>query len=131
MGHRGEPRRTRALAWFSGVAGLVFVGVGGWAFASPRSFFVHVATYRPYNEHFLHDLGALQIGIGVVLVLASLQRDALVAAFGGAGAGTAVHAAGHFEDAALGGGPYDPWLLVGFAAMLLAGGTWRWVALRR
>jgi hypothetical protein len=113
------------------VAGAAFVAVGTWAFVSPRSFFLHVATFPPYNRHFLHDLGALEVGIGVVLVLAGIQRDALVAALLGAGAGTAVHAVGHFEDAALGGGAWDPWVLVGFAALLFAGGSWRWFALRR
>jgi hypothetical protein len=38
-------------------AGLLLVATGLWAFAAPRSFFEVVATYPPFNEHLLHDIG--------------------------------------------------------------------------
>jgi hypothetical protein len=40
-----------------GAAGLLLVATGLWAFAAPRSFFEVVATYPPFNEHLLHDIG--------------------------------------------------------------------------
>jgi hypothetical protein len=42
---------SRARVW--GV-GVVF----------PHSFYDNVATFEPYNRHFLHDIGAFTIGLG-------------------------------------------------------------------
>jgi hypothetical protein len=38
-----------------------------WAFLDARTFFNEVATFEPYNEHLVHDIGAFQIGIGAML----------------------------------------------------------------
>ena len=42
-------------------AGLVALGL--WAMVDPQSFFKRIALFEPYNQHFLQDLGALQIGL--------------------------------------------------------------------
>ena len=41
-----------------------------WALAAPKLFFESVATFEPYNQHFVEDLGAFQIGLGAVLAAA-------------------------------------------------------------
>src|SRR5688572_4680738 len=69
------------------LAGLFFLGFGLWAFFDPRSFYEQIATYPPYNKHFLHDAGAFQIGIGATLLLALQWKDGLAVALGGATAG--------------------------------------------
>jgi hypothetical protein len=38
----------------------------------PRSFFTALAAFEPYNQHFIQDIGAFQIGLGAVLLLAGV-----------------------------------------------------------
>ena len=54
-------RLPRAVAVILGVA---FVALGGWAMVDPRSFFAALAAFEPYNQHFLQDIGAFQVGLG-------------------------------------------------------------------
>lgn len=81
------------------LAGIGFLAFGLWAFVAPEPFFENVARFEPYNEHFLHDIGAFQIAIGAMLLLAATMRDALYAALGGATIGQIVHIASHVMDA--------------------------------
>ena len=53
------------------VAGLSQLLVGVWAFVDPGSFYDVVATYPPRNDHFLKDIGAWNIGLGLAAVIAS------------------------------------------------------------
>jgi len=128
--HDAPRRRGRTARWVAALAGAAFLGGGAWAFADPRSFFDLVATFPPYNEHFLHDLGSFEVGFGAILLLAVVQTDALVAALGGVGIGTAVHAVSHALDIAQGGRASDPWVLGVAAALLVGGAAWRWRGLR-
>jgi len=66
---------------------MVFVVFGVWAMADPRSFFEVLARFEPYNQHFLQDIGAFQVGLGAVLLLAVAMTaaDALAAALLGTG----------------------------------------------
>lgn len=65
--------RARESIWLRG--GLVFLtlleGVlGAWAYFAPRSFYENVpavATYPPFNEHFVSDYGGLSLAMAVVL----------------------------------------------------------------
>lgn len=102
--------------------GLFFVALGLWAFFDPRSFYDQLATFPPYNRHFLHDVGAFQIGIGATLLLAAGWRDALGVALGGAAIGGAIHTAAHVIDSDRGGKDTDPYLL-GLLALILAVGA--------
>lgn len=99
--------RERVAQAVALVGGLFFMGPGLWAFLGPRSFYDNLATFPPYNEHFLHDVGAFQIGIGVTLLLAIWWRDALVVALAGAGVGAGVHTLAHLLDRDLGGRTSD------------------------
>ena len=126
--------RSSALGrwWPRAVAiagGAGFVALGVWAMVDPRSFFDALATFEPYNQHFLQDIGAFQIGLGVVLLLAGLpfRVDGLAVALLGVGAGAALHAVSHILGHDLGGTPETdiPFFAV-LAVLLLAAGGFRW-----
>lgn len=114
-----------------GVAGVASVAIGLWAIVDPRSFFELIATYPPYNEHLLRDIGAFNVGLGAVLLLALAWSDALLVALTGVGVGAAAHALNHWFDGHLGGTIYDPWYLSAFAIIVLLGAAFRWRDLRR
>ena len=115
---------ARALAL---LVGLFTLGLGIWALIAPASFYESIAGFPPYNEHFLHDAGAFQVGLGATLLLALRYRDALVVALGGFTVGAVAHAAAHVVDRDLGGRATDPLslsiiALVALAALLLHAG---------
>ncbi len=112
----------------AGVGALFFLGSGLWAMIGPESFFDAAATFEPYNQHFIPDIGAFMIGLGAVLALAAAVRrlDALVVALLGAGAGSAAHVVSHIIGHDLGGNPeVDIPLLSLLSILLLAGGFLR------
>lgn len=90
-----------------GIIGLLTVGIGVWSFVDPGSFAAFVQY--PMHTHFLHDIGAFQIGIGVTLLLALLWEDGVAAALGGFLTGNTLHIVSHVMDSDLGGRPTD-WL---------------------
>lgn len=110
------------------VGGVVFLAFGLWAMIAPASFFDSVAAFEPYNEHFIRDIGAFQIGLGATLLLAALvTTDALTAALVGVGLGAAAHLVSHLIDLNAGGNPIvdiPSWVL--FGLVLLIGGGLRW-----
>ena len=113
--------RTIAL-----LAGIVFLAVGVWAFVAPESFFESVATYPPYNRHFLQDVGSFQVGLGAVLLLAARPNltDGLTVALLGTGIGSAVHTASHILGRNLGGNPAIDIPLLSVLTLLLLGAGW-------
>ncbi len=119
---RGFPEIMGALG------ATVFVLTGIWALAAPQSFFDVLATFDPYNRHLIQDIGAFQIGLGAVLVLAIVDtpRDALSAALIGTGIGGAAHVLSHVVGMDLGGSPsFDIPVLSLLAGGLVAGGIVR------
>jgi uncharacterized membrane protein len=111
------------------VGGVTFIAVGVWAMVDPHSFFEAIATFEPYNQHFVQDLGAFQIGLGAVLLLAGVpgRADGLTVALIGVGVGAALHAVSHIVGRDLGGTPEtDIPLFAGMAVLLLAAGALRW-----
>ncbi len=101
------------------LVGLFFVAFGLWSFFKPLSFYDQIAAFGDYNRHFLHDVGAFQIGIGATLLIASIWNDALGAALAGAGVGSVFHAGAHWWDRNLGGRRSDPYVLTALAALLV------------
>lgn len=103
------------------VGALFFAGTGVWAFAAPHSFYDLIATYPPYNAHFIRDIGAFLLGLGAVLVGSLTWRDVrLVVLLGGAVA-AGLHWASHLIDHDHGGRAADPWLTGAFALLILTG----------
>jgi uncharacterized membrane protein len=100
------------------LAGLFFLVPGIWAFVDTESFYDNLAPWEPYNKHFIHDIGAFQIGIGVALLLALVRNDAKLVALGGAASAAIVHVLSHITDHDHGGKDTDiP--VFGFMAVLL------------
>jgi len=111
------------------VVGIGFIALGVWAMVGPRSFFEALATFEPYNQHFLQDVGAFQVGLGVVLLLAGAPRrsDGLTVALVGVGVGAALHTVSHVVGHDLGGTPErEIPAFAGVAVLLLAAGWFRW-----
>ena len=100
-------------------AGLFFLAFGLWAMVAPHSFFDAVARFEPYNQHFVQDVGAFQIGLGAVLILSVIDatRGALPVALMGAGVGSAAHLVSHLVGLDLGGTPETD--IPSFAAVTL------------
>ena len=116
----------RAVA---GASGIGIVGLGTWAMVSPNTFFEAIAHFEPYNQHFLQDLGALQIGLGAVLLLAAAMPNAdfLAGALLGSGLGAALHWVSHVIGIDLGGNPaIDIPAFGALAVLLLIAGAVRW-----
>ena len=105
------------VAALLGGAGLTATGL--WAFVDPAAFYRRVATYPPYNVHFVHDIGAFLAGLGVGLLAALLLTDVLAVALLANSVAAVLHAVSHIEDRHLGGSSSDPWTLGGFAVMLV------------
>ena len=104
------------------VGSAFFLGFGLWAFLDASSFFDQMAHFDPYNAHFVHDIGAFQVGIGATLAVALWRRsDALLAAFTGAGIGSAFHTVAHIQDGDLGGKDTDVFVFAALTILLLAG----------
>ena len=100
------------------LAGAGMLGVGIWCLAAPTSF--AEAVKFPPAQHFVHDLGAFQVGIGVTLLLAAIWSDGLALALAGFLVANSIHAVNHAVDLDLGGRASDPWLL-GVVSLLIAG----------
>lgn len=111
------------------VGGVFLLGGGLWAMLAPRSFFDAAATFEPYNRHFLLDIGAFQIGLGAVLLLATARprAEALAAALLGVGVGSVAHVVSHAVTHHLGGTPETdiPFFSI-LTVLLLTGGAARW-----
>jgi hypothetical protein len=109
--------------------GLFTFLFGVWALVDPQSFYDEIATFEPYNKHFLHDVGAFQMGLGACLLFALIWRgDAILAVLGGAAVGAVAHEIAHIADEDLGGRSSDPWTLGIIAIVLTATFAWRlWV----
>lgn len=110
------------------VSGGFFLVSGLWAMASTRSFFERAAMFEPYNQHFVQDIGAFQIGLGAVLLLAAALSggDGLAAALLGVGIGSGAHLISHIVGRDLGGNPAtDIPLFALVTVLLLAAGLVR------
>lgn len=121
----GYPRIVAAAV------GVFLLGSGAWAMVDPRSFFDSVASFEPYNRHFLLDIGAFQIGLGAVLLLAAAWPgvDPLAMALLGVGIGSAAHVVSHAVTHDLGGTPEIdiPFFSI-ITVLLLTAGAVRWRA---
>jgi Pyridoxamine 5'-phosphate oxidase len=113
-----NPRGARGLVLaITALAGLGMLIGGAWSLLAPRSFADYVDF--PYHEHFLHDLGAFQLGIGATLLLALIWTDALAVALAGFLVGNSLHAINHAVDRHLGGHDTDAWALGAVSILVL------------
>jgi PPOX class probable F420-dependent enzyme len=107
-----NPMSTPARLYIVAVTALVgafTAGTGIWCLIDPGSFADLVGFEA--HEHFLHDIGAFQLGLGVTLLLALIWSDALITALAGFIVANTVHTANHVMDLDLGGSAAQAWLL--------------------
>jgi PPOX class probable F420-dependent enzyme len=104
----GTPARVYVVT-VTALIGLLTAGIGGWCLIDPRSFAEFVGF--PAHEHFVHDVGAFQVGLGVTLLLALIWSDALATALAGYLAANTVHTVNHIVDVDLGGSALQAWAL--------------------
>ncbi len=84
-------RQSTAVRVIVVLVGVYLVGFGLWAFLSPASFYDSIAVFPPYNQHFIHDLGALQVGLGAAMMLTQVWGDALLVVLAGNAVGATIH----------------------------------------
>lgn len=111
--------RLTVVAAYLGAGG--FLPFGLWAMIAPRSFFENLAEFEPYNQHFIQDIGAFQLGLGAVLLVAALRprMDGLAIALLGVGVGAAAHVVSHVVGRDLGGKPTTDIALFSMMALIL------------
>jgi hypothetical protein len=103
------------------VLALFWLGSGIWLVAAPHSFYKELATFPPYNRHFLHDAGVFSTALGACLLGALVWGDALSVVLGGVAVGSVLHVGSHLVDSDLGGRSSDPIGLGLIAALAVAG----------
>ncbi|WP_375482510.1 PPOX class F420-dependent oxidoreductase [uncultured Mycobacterium sp.] len=106
------------LVTLTALVGLANVGIGIWCLAAPGSFAEFVRFEA--HEHFLHDIGAFQLGLGATLLLALIWADALATALAGFIVANTVHTVNHVIDLDLGGSAAQAWVL-GVVSVALVG----------
>lgn len=106
-----------------GALGFLATGVG--AMAMPARFYEAAATFAPYNQHFIQDIGAFNLGLGVVLLLATRPgADALRGSLVGALVGSIAHVLSHVVRHDLGGTPWVDIPVFTVLSLLLGAGAW-------
>lgn len=106
----------RYITAVTALAGMFVIIAGVWSLLAPRSFADAVSF--EFHEHFLHDIGAFQIGIGVTLFLALIWSDALITALAGFFVANSVHAVVHVVDLPLGGAAWQAWALAAMSVLI-------------
>jgi hypothetical protein len=96
-----ERAQSQYVVFVTAITGVITLGIGAWALLATRSF-ADFADFG-YHEHFLHDIGAFQIGIGATLLFALLWEDSLSAVLAGFLVGNTIHVITHIVDSDLGG----------------------------
>lgn len=98
------------------------LAVGGWAMLRPAAFSAFVNF--PPHEHFVHDIGAFNLGIGATLLVATVWADAVAVALAGYLVAGVAHTLAHVQDRDLGGSVAQTWMIglstVGAAVALVA-----------
>ncbi|MGW3343137.1 hypothetical protein ACWDA3_07505 [Nonomuraea rubra] len=97
------------------VAAATMLVTGVWMRIDPASF-AEWANW-PNHEHFLHDAGVFQIGIGMMMVCALWWRDVLAVVLAGYVFTNSFHAVNHVLDRHLGGSDDDWWQLGLFSVL--------------
>ena len=88
-----------------GAVGVLFGLQGLWAFVAPRSFFDTLATFEPFNAHFVRDVGAIEIGVGVAGIVGAFRTSAAVTGLAALAAFQVLHVVSHVVDRQIGGRP--------------------------
>jgi PPOX class probable F420-dependent enzyme len=105
------------LVTVTALVGAVTVGIGIWCLIGPASFADAVGFDE--HRHFLHDVGAFQLGLGVALLLPLIWADALATILAAFIVANSVHTVNHMMDLDLGGSVAQAWLLGAMSVALV------------
>lgn len=100
------------------VVGVVTLAAGAWALTAPDSF-AEFAGFE-LHRHFVHDIGAFNVGFATTLLLATAWTDAAAVALAGFFVGNTAHTVNHVVDLEVGGRGRDPWILAAGSVLVLA-----------
>ena len=106
------------LVTVTALVGAVTVLIGIWCLIDPRSF-ADVVGFE-FHEHFLHDVGAFQLGLGTALLLALIWADALATVLAAYILANTVHTVNHVVDLDQGGSAAQAWVLGAVSVALAA-----------
>jgi hypothetical protein len=114
------PKRPTALVWVTTVLAAASMLVFGVWMRVDSASFARFANF-PDHPHFLHDAGAFQIGIAVMMLAALRMRDLPTLVLVGFVFSNTFHAVNHALDRDLGGHASDPWLLAAISVIAAVG----------
>jgi len=92
------------------VAGLNYVLTGLALLVAPTWFFENIGTFGSFNRHYLGDLGAFLLPMGIGLLVAAGQPHRHYVLIAVVAAGNIIHASNHIYDAILGQEDLAHWL---------------------
>ncbi len=106
------------------VAGLNYVLTGLALLVAPTWFFENIGPFGLFNRHYLGDLGAFLLPMGIGLLVAARQPRQQLLLIAVVAAGNIIHASNHIYDAILGQEALAHWLsdtipLVFFAVIFM------------
>ena len=114
--HSLAPRRFVQAAAIAASAPWLFTGLV--AVFDPRRFYDTFAVFAPYNSHFIRDIGTLEVGLSIAVVLAVLIDDAVLAVLLGFEVFQILHIWSHVLDRNHGGHPASDVALFSLLALL-------------
>ena len=80
------------------IGGVLNVAAGAALLFAPTWFFDSIGHFPPFNRHYLGDVGAFLLPIGVGLLIAARHPQRQRALIGVAAAGSLLHAGNHLYD---------------------------------
>lgn len=88
----------RAFVRFSVILNGVMNTLTGLALLFAPGWFYSLASFPPFNRHFMGDIGMLQIALGLGLLAAARRPEAHRLLIGAAALGTGLHVLNHLYD---------------------------------
>ena len=92
------------------VAGLNYVLTGLALLMAPTWFFENIGPFGLFNRHYLGDLGAFLLPMGIGLLVAARQSRQQLLLIAVVAAGNIIHASNHIYDALIGQEALSHWL---------------------
>lgn len=117
MTNRSSAIARAYLVAVTALVGTTTAGIGVWCLLDPTSFAGAVGFSE--HQHFLHDAGAFQLGLGITLLLALIWADALATALAGFIVANTAHTVNHVVDLDLGGSAAQAWALGAISVALV------------
>ncbi len=100
--------------------GVLFVVTALALLFAPMWFLENIGKYPPFNRHYMGDLGAFLLPIGIGLVFASRVPHQHRGVVGVAAGGSLLHALNHIYDSIVGSFPPARWLTETAPILILA-----------